>query len=373
MSTSGSTATHGIFIEARKVKYGGMSTGAWHLYLVYRDTNNEEYVIRSGPQSSLFPLVGNMKIETNVLMQNSADYRDPSNSASRYSTALDFGTLSDDEAWALMVKYARMIDAANTPYELFEENSNAFIGALLEAALDAGGLEAKNPQDMLPTGITSSQSVGLKYHTDLMARVAQPSDGIVRGTEGVDTITGIQIDEVIFAYGGNDTVSAGRGNDRVDGGAGDDRLLGGQGNDWLHGQTGRDTLTGGTGTDTMYAGADLDCDVFVFASRSESVVGSGRDVIHQFKPRASSTDSTGDVLDLRQIDANTSTAATGDQAFLFNGTTAGKNAVWYAVVPGQVTGQSDVIVRADVNGDAVADLEVRLVNVNALTADAFML
>src|SRR4028119_1491043 len=122
-----------------------------------------------------------------------------------------------------------MLAAANTPYELFEENSNAFIGALLEAALDAGGLEAKNPRDMLPTGITSSDAVGLSYYGDLMARVAQPTDGIVRGASGADTITGIQIAEVIYAYGGNDTVSAGRGNDLVHGGAGDDRLSGGQG------------------------------------------------------------------------------------------------------------------------------------------------
>ena len=52
MSTTGSTATHGVFIEARTVKYAGMSTGATHLYLVYRDTTGEEYVLRSGPQSS---------------------------------------------------------------------------------------------------------------------------------------------------------------------------------------------------------------------------------------------------------------------------------------------------------------------------------
>jgi hypothetical protein len=142
-SSTGSGATTGIFIEARTVKYAGMSTGAMHLYLVYRDTDNKEYVLRSGPQYSWMPLFGDMKIETNVLMQNSVDNRDPSIAkSSRYSTALDFGTLSDDEAWAIMVKYARLIDAANTPYELFEENSNAFVGALLEAALDAGGLAA---------------------------------------------------------------------------------------------------------------------------------------------------------------------------------------------------------------------------------------
>jgi hypothetical protein len=373
MSTTGSTAQYGIFIEAHQVRYAGMSTGAWHLYLVYRDTTKEEYVIRSGPQDPLFPLIGNMRIETNVPMANSADYRPLSDAGERYSTALDFGTLSDDQAWALLVKYSRMIDAANTPYEVFEENSNAFIGALLEAALDAGGLEAKNPQDTLPVGLTSSQTMGLKYYTDLMSRVTQPADGIVRGTEGADTIAGIQIAEVIYAYGGNDTVSAGRGNDLVEGGAGNDRLLGGTGDDWLSGQAGRDTLTGGSGRDIMHAGADLERDVFVFTSKSNTAVGDRRDVLHEFKASVSPTDTTGDVIDLRRIDANTSAEAAGDQAFLFSGTTAGRNAVWYALVPGQLAGQIDTIVRADVNGDAVADFALRLVNVNALTANAFVL
>lgn len=125
--------------------------------------------------------------------------------------------------------------------------------------------------------------------------------------------------------------------------------------------------------DIMHAGADLDRDVFVFTSRSDSAAGDRRDVIHEFKPRVSGTDTTGDVFDLRPIDAKTSADATGDQAFLFSGTTAERNAVWYAVVPGPVTGQSDVIVRGDVNGDAMADFAIRLVNVNSLTADAFML
>lgn len=362
-----STTGYGIFIEAREVKYAGMATGAMHLYLVYRDTTGEEYVIRSGPQSSYFPLVGNMKIETNLRMENSVDYRPLSEADSRYSTALDFGNLSDDEAWAVMVKYARMIDAADTPYELFEENSNAFVGALLEAALDVAGLEATDPDDLLPTGISSSRTVGLSSYGDLMVRVAQPADGIVRSTEGADTITGIQIAEVIYALGGNDAVSAGRGADLVYGGAGDDRLLGGQGDDRLYGQSGQDTVTGGADMDVMYAGVDRNRDVFIFASVAESVVGERRDVIHEFKPRISAKDKTGDVIDLLQIDANTGTAATGDQAFRFSGTTAKANSVWYSA------GQDGVIVRGDVNGDAVADFEIRLANVSTLTADAFML
>lgn len=358
MSTAASTADSGIFIEAHTVRYAGMSTGAMHLYLVYRDTNGEEYVIRSGPQYSWMPLVGDMKVETNVRMEDSVDGRLTGDADDRHSTPLDFGTLSDDEAWAIMVKYARLIDAANTPYELVEENSNAFIGALLEAALDAGGMTVADPDDMLPSGISASAAVGLSSYGDLMARVAQPTDGILRGTAGADTITGIQIAEVIQAYGGNDTVWAGRGDDRIHGGAGDDRL---------QGQAGGDRIIGGAGLDILHAGADQARDVFVFASRNDSPVGAGRDVIHEFRPSTSPEGLSGDLIDLSGIDANTSALASGDQAFLFGGTRAGKNAVWYT------PGSSDIIVRGDVNGDARADFEIRVAGVTAVTGDTFLL
>ena len=344
-----------IFIEAREVKYAGMSTGAMHLYLVYRDTDGEEYVIRSGPQSSYLPFFGNMKIETNVSMEDSADDRGSDSPQDRLSTPLDFPGLTDDEAWAIMVKYARMIDAADTSYELFEENSNAFVGALLEAA----GLDAENPDAWLPEGIEASETVGLSSYDDLMAKVAPPADGTVRGTAGADQITGIQIDEVIQALAGDDTVWAGRGDDQVFGGAGNDRI---------YGQAGCDRITGGTGTDTMYAGAgDGAPDVFVFASKDESPVGSKRDVIHEFTPHASAADPAGDVIDLSGIDANTRKWAPGNDALQFGGTSAGKNAVWYA------KGAGEVILRGDVNGDAKADFEIRLMGVSSLTVEDFVL
>lgn len=363
-----STKDTGVFIEARKVKYAGVSTSFTHLYLVYRDTDGQEYVLRAGPQSSLFPLVGNLRVESNVAMASSADRRslDDATLAARHSTPLDFGTLSDDEAWALMVKYARAIDAADTPYEVFEENSNAFVGALLEAALDAGGLMSWDPDDLLPATVSRSSAVGIDHYDDVMARVNQPADGALRGTEGANTLNGIQVADVIYAFGGDDTVSGGRGADRVWGGTGNDRLSGGQGDDTLWGEAGADTLTGGAGRDEMGAGVDAVRDTFVFAALSDSAVGDGRDVLREFRAPAFPGDAAGDVIDLRGIDADA--GLTGDQAFGFAaGATA--NAVWVAAV----AGTTDVIVRADATGDAVADLEIRVVGVGSLTADAFLL
>ena len=110
-------------------------------------------------------------------------------------------------------------------------------------------------------------------------------DYIVEGTGGDDTIdagylgdpegdrvdaadnaTGTN-DDLIEAYGGNDSVAAGDGNDTVLGGAGNDSIDGGDGNDLLYGgadddrllgDAGDDTLDGGTGNDTLLGGADND-------------------------------------------------------------------------------------------------------------------
>jgi len=331
-----------IFIEAHEVDIAGQPVGAMHLYLVFRDTNGEEYVIRSGPQNPLRPWVGPMKIEANVPMAASADARGSETPADRHSTPLDFPGLSDDQAWALMVKYARMIDAADTPYELLGENSNAFVGAMLAAA---GG----DPKAMLPVGVTSGEAVGLSDYSDLLARVPPPEDGIVRGTAGADQITGIQVDEIILAQAGDDAVWAGRGNDQVQGDRGSDRL---------YGEVGADTLTGGTGKDRQYGGVDDQRDNFVFTSRSQSAAGPNRDLVFDFTPGL-------DDLDLRDIDAKPAT--TGDDDFAWAGQTAGAYAVWWKAT------SDGVLVRADVTGDAAADIEVLLKGVTSITSEDVLL
>ena len=271
-----------IFIEASDVELFGLPSGATHLYLVYRDSNGEEYVIRSGPERWYLPWFGDMAVETNVPIDDSADDRDGDTPTERSSTPLDFAGLTDDQAWAIMVKYARMIDRADNGYEVFGANSNAFIGAMLAAA---GG----DPLSMLPTGISRGDARGVENYRDIMDDVPAPADGIVRGTSGADRITGIQIDEVISAGAGNDTVRGGRGNDQINGGlgndwlsgetgndtlfgeAGADRLFGGVGNDILRGGAGVDLVDGGSGRNTLWGGADAD--VFQFTQASTARIG----------------------------------------------------------------------------------------------------
>ncbi len=238
-----------IFIEADKAGSFGLPVSE-HLYLVFRDTNGEEYVLRSGPPNSLWPY-GEMKIEVNVPIEQSADARKGETPEQRSSTPLDFPGLSDDQAWAIMVKYARGIDAVDYRYDVLEENSNAFVGALLHAA---GG----EPEKMLPVGISSNQAIGFSSWGNIVQDVAPPDDWIFRGTGGPDLLVGLQIDEEFRTGGGNDVVHAGRGNDIVFAGFGNDTINGESGNDRLFGQGGHDVLRGGHGQDTLNGGAGND-------------------------------------------------------------------------------------------------------------------
>ena len=162
-----------------------------------------------------------------------------------------------------------------------------------------------------------------------------------------------------------ESINGGSGADTITGDAYANTLNGNSGNDTLNGGAGSDTLIGGAGTDKLYGGSDTVRDVFDFNSITESNVGTARDKVYNFVKGI-------DDLDLKTIDANTKVS--GDQAFLFNNTTAKANSLWYAVkdVDGS-TATKDIIVYGDVNGDAKTDFEIGLVGVTSLTSADFVL
>lgn len=286
-----------IFIEAKEIEVAGLPLPAVHLYLVHRDDDGAEYVLRSGPPRSEQFFGGDMRVEVNRPIEDSADDRGNDTPEERRSTGLDFDGLSTDEAWSLMVRYARMIDDAELRYEALGVNSNAFVGALIESA---GGV----PGRMLPSGVDRDEAVGLGSRDDVLREVAPPPDGTVRGTEAAETILGIQVGETIRALGGGDEVRAGRGADRVSGGggrdllsgeAGADVLRGGRGADRLLGGEGEDRLVGGAGADRLDGGAGADAlrgaggaDVFVLEAGRDRVLDfeEGTDVIEIAAPEA---------------------------------------------------------------------------------------
>ena len=140
------------------------------------------------------------------------------------------------------------------------------------------------------------------------------------------------------------------GNDKLYGHAGNDRLEGGDGNDFLQSGSGTDTLVGGAGTDS-----------FDWNSAGDAGKGTTRDVVLDF------TRGT-DKLDLSGIDANSGT--TTNDAFSFVGSQA------FSGTAGQLRfyeGGGYAIVQGDVNGDKIADFELKLEGVTALGSSDFWL
>ncbi|WP_319568781.1 CAP domain-containing protein [Cohaesibacter marisflavi] len=185
-------------------------------------------------------------------------------------------------------------------------------------------------------------------------------DDIIYGNQHNDTLNGDNGHDRLYGNLGSDTLRGGNGNDWLFGGVGDDVIYGGnhadhlfgnQGNDFLHGRLGMDTLVGGLGTDLLYAGQDQLKDTFVFRTVQDSQPGTARDKIFQFE-------TTQDVIDLSQIDADTSNA--GDQDFSYTGTMASANSVWIRY------SATDAFIYGDHDGDAIADFEIQIVDVNSL-------
>lgn len=272
-----------IYIEEHPLQVVGDITDTRHLYLVYRGNDGEEYVVRAGA-TDFRPYGGPMEVEVNVAIEDSADSRDGDTPAERHATPLRFPGKTADEAWGIIVKYARQLSDEEYEYRLFETNSNAFAGAMVKAG---GGFPALS----LPEGVDRSEFVGYGHWKDIVADVTPPADGTIRGTAGADWLGGIQIADVVTGLLGADRLFGAAGADRIFGGGGNDRLAGQGGNDTLRGGSGEDVLLGAGGTDHLLGGPGNDrmlggagADVFQFAG------GDGRDTVGDFRAGEDSFD-----------------------------------------------------------------------------------
>lgn len=171
-------------------------------------------------------------------------------------------------------------------------------------------------------------------------------DRVYDGSAGADTMNGTAWNDFMMGRKGKDTLGGGGGDDALNGHFGDNSLFGGAGDD---------LLVGGEGTDRM--SGDAGADVFRFLLVSDSRPGALRDVIRDFQPGT-------DVIDLAAIDADT--RAAGDQAFVFIADAA------FSGVAGQLR-YAGQLLEADVNGDGVADFQVQLSGVAAVTNGDFLL
>ncbi len=218
-----------IFIEANPAGFLGVPIGADHLYLVYRTDDGEDYVIGGGPGSASDIFGGEFALDINEPIEASGDPRGEETPEDRFSTELNFPGLTADEAWSIMVNYARQFDASDYPYIVTSTNSNALVAALLEAA---GVEEGFTPPD---TGGLLGP-VGYDDGATIVSAIAPPSDGVILGSSRDDSISGAPAGgeihgEVIRTLSGEDVVFAGGGNDIIEGGADDDIINGGDGID----------------------------------------------------------------------------------------------------------------------------------------------
>ncbi|MFC5342830.1 beta strand repeat-containing protein [Brevundimonas staleyi] len=148
-------------------------------------------------------------------------------------------------------------------------------------ATDAAGHVTLATENSLASLSLLSNLLGSAQPTQIM--VGASAGDVLTGS---DVGVGVQLDNRIYGYDGNDTLSGGLGNDLLRGGSGNDILLGGSGNDLLIGGTGNDTLTGGTGAD-----------VFRWEAGDQGTVAQpAADIITDFN--AASIALGGDVLDL---------------------------------------------------------------------------
>jgi hypothetical protein len=88
-----------------------------------------------------------------------------------------------------------------------------------------------------------------------------------------------------------------------------------------------------------------------------SAIGANRDLVYQFTSGI-------DKIDLRGIDADINSSF--DQAFVISTTVAAANSVWAVCC-------TRTLVRGDLDGVSIADVELQLMNVTSVTAADFLL
>lgn len=184
-------------------------------------------------------------------------------------------------------------------------------------------------------------------------------DAVFGGTEN-DTLQGDGGNDRVYGNAGDDFVNGGVGNDNVFGGGGNDQVHGGNGQDIMNGHAGDDMLVGGPGNDLIVGGQGADRFLF-----NEGHLGSGSSATDRIKDFNSDQ---GDVIDFKNIDADTTTA--GDQAFEWIGNAAfsGSAGELRTEIVGNTT-----YVYGDTNGDGHANIALLFTGQVTLAEGDFIL
>jgi len=166
------------------------------------------------------------------------------------------------------------------------------------------------------------------------------------GGAGNDELRGFDGNDTLLGEGGDDLLYGGRGHDALDGGDGNDQLFGGTGVDTLQGGVGNDRIEGGFGADILAGGWGHD--MFMYRDVADSS-GRGLDSITDF------SEAGRDRINLAYIDANSTTS--DNDRFTYVGAAA------FSGVAGELR-YDGALLQGDVNGDAIADLTIKVANLS---------
>lgn len=166
--------------------------------------------------------------------------------------------------------------------------------------------------DTIEVGTWLDEDTDVVDGGDALIAGEAPNDDIIQGGAGNDSILAGAGDDDVDGGFDNDTVDGGTGNDSIIGGSGDDSLIGGDDNDTLEGQDGFDTLEGGAGQDSL-SGGDAEDSLSGGADDDTLAGDAGRDTLEG--GTGSDSLSGGDDQDLLQIGGG----AAGDDDTLMGG------------------------------------------------------
>jgi Ca2+-binding RTX toxin-like protein len=219
----------------------------------------------------------------------------------------------------------------------------------------------------LATGTISNQTTLISIEN---AFGGQAND-ILIGTAGANVLSGWLGDDTLRGGAGANSLSGGAGNDVLTGSAGDaagdsyssiENVMGSAYGDTITGNAGANALWGMAGNDVLTGGGGADR--FVYTAVSDSpAAATARDSINDF------SHAEGDRIDLSAIDAD-GNAGNGNTVFTFLGG-GGFTGAGHEVRVVASGGVQTVLI--DVNGDAVADMQIGVISGTGLVAGDFVL
>ena len=232
-------------------------------------------------------------------------------------------------------------------------------GAATDGSDVVNGGKGIDTYDASSTGLAVTINLDVVAHTEpaglgFLDSTSHLAVAAIGADTGIDTIIGF---ENALGGGGKDIIFGSAAANHLEGGSGDDDLFGFGGNDVIDGGANQDFIVGGGGKDILTGGADPDR-FWYFSVSDSGTTAETRDVIMDFQDDGLG----GEVIELSQIDADTTNGPNTNDGFSFIGTNvnwggnAGElRAVWTA------TGQ---IIEGDVNGDSKADFSIEIIDSN---------